>query len=239
MILIKLLSIFKKSHLKEKASEIEAEMCFHLEMSQSKFEAEGYSAQEAEKMALQAFGDKTYHKKKCIEIHKKQIRQHILIGTLLITFFTWSTATFIDKPTWKKVSPFEAVRVEADQVKVYLNLRWYQLQSINGYSTEQLLSYTKYKFKSKGEKRFVEDIYEVLKGVSQDESFNLVGPTSNLNSKKSNTVSHHVSLNNLAQLKKLNVAVELVGPSGFVISKQLKMTSENRRKVWLYARQDT
>lgn len=71
---------------------------------------------------------------------------------------------------WKRASAFTDVRVEDGAVFVEFNNSSYQLISINGASTERLLKAARYHFGSLGEKRFIEDLPEVLGAMGMKES---------------------------------------------------------------------
>jgi len=207
MIMHRILIFIKKNHLSQKEKEIEDEMSFHLEMSQAQFKSSGYSAKDALKKAEICFGDQVEYKNNCMRIYQKNaIQQRIFMAIILaiaVLFAIEQTMNLFDHSTWKKVSPFEAIEVDDQQVNVYLDQQWYQLHSINGFSANLLLSHAKLKFDLKAKKRFVEDIFEVL--------------------------------DSLDKLSDLNVDVELSKTDGYIIKKNLMMTKEKRRKVWVYA----
>lgn len=66
---------------------------------------------------------------------------------------------------WVRASPFTFVEVDADDVQVQFEGERYELVSINGTSTKGILRSAHRQFGSLGEKRFIEDLPEVLVGL--------------------------------------------------------------------------
>jgi hypothetical protein len=66
---------------------------------------------------------------------------------------------------WMRASPFTDVLVQGDDVVVEFRGARYELVSINGASTEAILESAWRRYGFLGEKRFIEDLPEVLAGM--------------------------------------------------------------------------
>ncbi len=64
--------------------------------------------------------------------------------------------------TLAKASPFTAVRWEKEQPIVQFENEWYEFEKIDGLSKEVILNFCKKQYGSKWQKRFAEDLVEVL-----------------------------------------------------------------------------
>ena len=62
----------------------------------------------------------------------------------------------------EKASPFTAVKWEKEQPIVKFNGEWYQFEKLDRFSKKQLLEYCMQRFGDKWQKRFSEDLIEVL-----------------------------------------------------------------------------
>lgn len=74
-----------------------------------------------------------------------------------------SLVGFGQKLQLEKASPFTAIKWENQQPIVQFNNEWYTLEKLDIYSTKELLDFCKQKFGDKWQKRFSEDLIEVLK----------------------------------------------------------------------------
>jgi len=103
---------------------------------------------------------------------------------------------------FEELSPFTAVRMNGEEYEVQFESRWYRLVELNGITASELEEHCKKVFGRKAEKRFAEDLVEVLDGLgfSQARTVDLV----------------LVDLETQAEITR--VAVE--------------MTEANRRSVW-------
>lgn len=66
----------------------------------------------------------------------------------------------------EKASPFSAVKWEKDQPVVQFENEWYNFEKLGHFSKEELLVFCKDQFGSKWQKRFSEDLVEVLQGLN-------------------------------------------------------------------------
>src|SRR5687767_12658084 len=64
-----------------------------------------------------------------------------------------------------RTSPFRGVRFEGDHVQVLFDGAWHRLVSVEGRSVADLLAHCRAAWPDKVEKRFAEDLPEVLAGV--------------------------------------------------------------------------
>jgi hypothetical protein len=72
---------------------------------------------------------------------------------------------FSQKLEIEKASPFTAVKWEKEQPVVQFDNEWYHLEKLDGFRKEELLDFCKKKFGPKWQKRFSEDLVEVLRGL--------------------------------------------------------------------------
>ncbi len=80
----------------------------------------------------------------------------------LFTFCFISLIGFSQKLQLEKASPFTAVKWENSQPIVQFDAKWYTLEKLDVYSTKELLDFCKQEFGGKWQKRFSEDLVEVL-----------------------------------------------------------------------------
>jgi beta-lactamase regulating signal transducer with metallopeptidase domain len=66
---------------------------------------------------------------------------------------------------WARLSPFTAVHVKNDAADVEFEGKQYELVSIDGLTTKELLDGARKKYGTRWEKRFVEDLVEVMDGM--------------------------------------------------------------------------
>jgi hypothetical protein len=66
----------------------------------------------------------------------------------------------------EKASPFTAVKWEKDLPIVQFNNDWYHLEKLDRFSTNELIDFCKKQYGSKWQKRFSEDLVEVLSGLN-------------------------------------------------------------------------
>lgn len=87
--------------------------------------------------------------------------------TYVICTILWLSAitAFGQKLSLEKASPFTAIRWQNEQPIVQFNNEWYQLEKIDHLSKAELLAFCQKQFGSKWQKRFTEDLVEVLQGL--------------------------------------------------------------------------
>lgn len=76
-----------------------------------------------------------------------------------------SLLAFSQKLALEKASPFTAVKWEKEQPVVQFDNEWYHFEKLDGFIKEELLEFCKKQFGSKWQKRFAEDLVEVLRGL--------------------------------------------------------------------------
>ena len=64
-----------------------------------------------------------------------------------------------------KLSPFSMVRWQGEQPEVEVQGKWYRLIAIDGITTERILAFCKDRYPERWDKRFCEDLVEVLHGM--------------------------------------------------------------------------
>ncbi|MHC4847099.1 MAG: S41 family peptidase [Planctomycetota bacterium] len=67
----------------------------------------------------------------------------------------------------EKLSPFTAVQVEGDVARVRFDGAWYELVELDGLPTVKILAYCRKTYDRKANKRFAEDLVEVLLGMGR------------------------------------------------------------------------
>lgn len=95
---------------------------------------------------------------------------------ILFAFYFISSIGFGQKLQLEKASPFTAVKWENNQPIVAFNTKWYTLEKLDVYTTKELLDFCKQEFGVKWQKRFSEDLIEVLTeiGFPPDEKVKLL-----------------------------------------------------------------
>lgn len=90
------------------------------------------------------------------------MKKIIIFIILLIAFFV--TGYFKNEaiPEWKKISPFTAVSFEGETIFAEFEGSVYELVSIEGVSSDELVKAAKKRFGRQWQKRIREDIAEVL-----------------------------------------------------------------------------
>jgi hypothetical protein len=85
---------------------------------------------------------------------------------LILTLLCFSSLlAFSQKLELEKASPFTAVKWEKEQPVVQFDNKWYHLEKLDDFRTEELLGFCKKQFGSKWQKRFSEDLVEVLQAL--------------------------------------------------------------------------
>jgi C-terminal processing protease CtpA/Prc len=77
-----------------------------------------------------------------------------------------SLLAFCQKTRLEKASPFTAVRWEREKPIVQFDNEWYNLEKLDRFSTNELIDFCKKQYGSKWQKRFSEDLVEVLSGLN-------------------------------------------------------------------------
>ncbi|TKC13238.1 hypothetical protein FA048_06425 [Pedobacter polaris] len=85
-----------------------------------------------------------------------------------------SLISFGQKLALEKASPFTAVRWEKEQPFVQFESEWYRLEKLDAFTKEELLDFCKKEFGSKWQKRFSEDLVDVLQGLGYQPNIKVV-----------------------------------------------------------------
>ncbi|MCA9006187.1 MAG: hypothetical protein KDA70_13025 [Planctomycetaceae bacterium] len=86
----------------------------------------------------------------------------LFVIMLLVVFFVETARNSKDEPAHGQKSPFAAVRWQAAQPEVKLGNEWYQLVSLNGIAASEIVEFSKQTYDAKWQKRFEEDLVELL-----------------------------------------------------------------------------
>jgi hypothetical protein len=89
------------------------------------------------------------------------MRRYLILAVLCFS----SLLAVSQKSGLEKASPFTAVKWENDQPVVQFDNEWYHFEKLDHFSKEELLEFCKKRFGSKWQKRFSEDLLEVLQGL--------------------------------------------------------------------------
>ena len=81
---------------------------------------------------------------------------------LLVVYFVETARNSKDEPAHGQKSPFAAVRWQESQPEVKLVKEWYQLISLNGMPAAEIVEFSKQTYGDKWQKRFEEDLVELL-----------------------------------------------------------------------------
>ena len=102
----------------------------------------------------------------------KNMRTYLVLCALCLS----SLVGFGQKLEIVKASPFTAVKWENEKTIVRFDNEWYTLEKLDKYSTKELLDFCKLQFGDKWQKRFSEDLVDVLKemGSPPEEKVKLV-----------------------------------------------------------------
>lgn len=85
-----------------------------------------------------------------------------------------SLLAFSQKLEIEKASPFTAVKWEKEQPVVQFDNEWYHLEKLDGFNKNELLDFCKKQFGLKWQKRFSEDLVEVLRGLGHQPNIKVV-----------------------------------------------------------------
>jgi hypothetical protein len=130
--------------------------------------------------------------------------------TLILALAIEPCAAQSPKPgEWAMLSPFTAVKPQLGSAIVRFDNRDYELVSINDQSAGQLLSFCRSKYRDWWEKRFTEDLVEVLADMG-----------------------HPMALDKTVKL----LLKDSAGGHGVTIERA-PMTAENRRAAYLFRQQ--
>ena len=83
----------------------------------------------------------------------------------MLTVLCFSSLLVFSQKT-EKTSPFTAVKWQKDQPIVQFDNEWYYFEKLDDFSKKQILDFCKKQFEHKWQKRFSEDLMEVLQGLN-------------------------------------------------------------------------
>lgn len=89
------------------------------------------------------------------------MRTYFILTVLCLS----SLLTFSQKLALEKASPFTAVKWEKEQPIVQFDNEWYHFERLDHFGKDELLDFCKKQFGSKWQKRFAEDLVEVLREI--------------------------------------------------------------------------
>lgn len=93
------------------------------------------------------------------------MKTYLLFAILYVN----SLLAYCQKSGLEKASPFTAVKWEKDLPIVQFDNEWYYLEKLDRFSTNELIDFCKKQYGSKWQKRFSEDLVEVLSGLNDQD----------------------------------------------------------------------
>ena len=87
--------------------------------------------------------------------------------SMLIIIYFISIVGFSQQLQLEKASPFTAVKWKNEQPIVQFENEWFTLKKLDGFTTQELLAFCKQKYGDKWQRRFSEDLVEVLKEIGE------------------------------------------------------------------------
>lgn len=97
------------------------------------------------------------------------MRTYFILTLLCFT----SIIGFSQKLKLEKASPFTAVKWENNHPIVQFNAEWYHFEKLEDFSKKEILDFCKKQFGHKWQKRFSEDLVEVLNGLGYQPNINV------------------------------------------------------------------
>tara|TARA_R110002096_G_scaffold189193_11_gene369581 strand:- start:905 stop:1324 length:420 start_codon:yes stop_codon:yes gene_type:complete len=94
----------------------------------------------------------------------------IILCVLVAAFFVTGYFQGSSRPDWKKISPFTAVQFEGEKILAEYEGTTYELSSIGGIASAELIKAAKKQFGSLWQMRIREDIAEVITAAGAPES---------------------------------------------------------------------
>src|SRR5688572_27892322 len=95
-------------------------------------------------------------------------RRKVLAGLCVVAILLMGVpailygANFFDGEEFPKKSPFAAVRWQQDEPEVNVDGEWFKIVSLNGLPTADILAFSRKTYGVRWQKRFEEDLVEVL-----------------------------------------------------------------------------
>lgn len=86
----------------------------------------------------------------------------LFIIMLLVVYLMSTNLHFLSGKNYPKISPFAAVRWQESQPEVKVKDEWYQLIYLNGIPASEIIDFSKQTYDDKWQKRFEEDLVELL-----------------------------------------------------------------------------
>lgn len=94
----------------------------------------------------------------------------VILGLFLVALAVTTYLAETSRPDWRKVSPFTAIEIDGEIVRVEYEETRYELIAIEQVPTADLIAASKRRFGRNWEKRLREDIAEVLGAAGIPES---------------------------------------------------------------------
>jgi hypothetical protein len=144
-------------------SEIDEELEFHLACATEDLVRTGVSRDRARAQAAARFGSRTAVRAACLAVWARP-RQAFMLATLVAC--TVVAVAITTSRDWARVSPFVAVERSAATVIVTVpDQGEFELLAIDGAPIDEILTSCEVEFGEQCDKRFAEDIAEVLEGM--------------------------------------------------------------------------
>jgi hypothetical protein len=148
--------------------EVDDEIEFHLAMEAAARERAGDSPLDARVGAERAFGDRVAVRKACVSA-AMHTRRLVLAAAGVVLAAGIATLVLLRPDPWMRLSPFTRVELSASTVTVALpDGEEYELVAIDGIEIDAILDHCQQAYGSFCEKRFAEDLVEVLQSMGHE-----------------------------------------------------------------------
>lgn len=156
---------------------IDEELSFHLDAATNDGLHRGLSEDAARAEAVRDFGDYSAHRDACRRIaYGNEAMKKKVIGACagfmvlvlayaagLVTPAVWNE--FDPEPDWARMGAFAGLEWYGQTPVVLVADEWFVLESIHGRSVEEIMNHCREEYGSQAQKRFSEDLYEVMCGM--------------------------------------------------------------------------
>ena len=100
----------------------------------------------------------------------KRTLKLIVLALLVVALVVTGYLSESSRPEWRKISPFTRIEISGESILVEHEEKEYELVSIEGIPTEELIAAAEKRFGRQWQKRIREDIAEVLGAAGVKES---------------------------------------------------------------------
>lgn len=153
-------------------AEIAEEFEFHQELRVRELVEAGASETTARQRAAAEFGDVHKLRRSCRRITQGSrivIPMAVLLGGMLVVILS-GVMNDEERPRWSRLAPFSGIRWESGLPQIEHEGRWYGLLRVEGVAVEEILAHCAATYPGQEQKRFSEDLVEVMTGLGRSDS---------------------------------------------------------------------